>query len=88
MLEIHQDAVPVPEEMQFKVQEQCSTSILQTTKPMRSGAFQFPPPSHPYGETPIISKEDSTKALLLQVTRKSIWFSNTLQMKSHFLIQP
>jgi len=27
MLEIHQDAVPVPEEMQFKVQEQCSTSI-------------------------------------------------------------
>jgi hypothetical protein len=41
MLEIHQDAVPVPEEMQFKVQEQCSTSLLQTTKPMRSGAFSI-----------------------------------------------
>jgi hypothetical protein len=38
----------------------------------------------PIWRTPIISKEDSTKALLLQVTRKSIWFLNTLQMQSHF----
>jgi hypothetical protein len=54
LLEIHQDAVP--EEMQFKVDEQCSTSILQTTKPIAIRCFSISSTIHPYGELPSLAR--------------------------------
>jgi hypothetical protein len=79
------------EEMQFKVQEQCSTSILQTSQ-THAAIRCFSISSaihHPYGELPSSSaRKTPQKPYFFRSQENQFGFQNTLQMKSHILIQP